>query len=133
MYIDGSWVDSEEGKTFDVVSPASGEVLGRFPKGSAEDAKAAVEVAVEAQETIARMPIQERCRLGVRVAEEIGKSVKEFAVDCSLEHGKPLRESIAEVEDAIPNLLQIVFISREQIIDHFHFAIRLLQKRPHQR
>ena len=105
MYINGKWVGSESGDTFDVVSPASGEVIGRFPKGAAEDAKAAVEAAVEAQETIAHMPIQERCRLGVRVTEEIKRYVKEYAVDCSLEHGKPLRESVVEVEDAIPNIL----------------------------
>ncbi len=105
MYLKGKWVDSESGETFDVVSPASGEVIGTFPKGTREDAKAAVETAVAAQETIARMPILERCKLGVRVTEEIEKYVKEYAVDCSLEHGKPLRESIIEVEDAIPNTL----------------------------
>lgn len=105
MYIDGKWVDSESSETFDVVSPASGEVIGTFPKGTVDDAKAAVEAAVAAQGTIARMSIQDRCKLGVRVADEIKRSIKEYAVDCSLEHGKPLRESIAEVEDAIPNVL----------------------------
>ena len=105
MYIGGKWVEAEDGDTFELVSPASGEILGTFPKGTAEDAKHAVEVAVEAQEKVARMPIQERCRLGARVAEEVRRFVKEYAVDCSLEHGKPLRESIVEVEDVIPNLL----------------------------
>lgn len=105
MYIDGKWVESESGETFDVVSPASGEIIGTFPKGTAEDGKHAVEVAVAAQERIARMPTAERCKLGVRITEEIRRYVKEYAVDCSLEHGKPFRESIAEVEDAIPNIL----------------------------
>ncbi|HKZ88920.1 MAG TPA: aldehyde dehydrogenase family protein, partial [Thermoplasmata archaeon] len=105
MYIAGKWVDSESDATFDVVSPASGEVIGTLPKGTEEDAKRAVEVAVEAQETVARMPIQERCRLGVKIVDEVRRFVKEYAVDCSLEHGKPLRESIVEVEDVIPNLL----------------------------
>lgn len=105
MYVDGKWIHSEGGETFDVVSPASGETLGTFPKGTAEDARHAVEVSVKAQERIARMPIAERCRLGARVAEEVRRFVKEYAVDCSLEHGKPLRESIVEVEDVIPNLL----------------------------
>ena len=105
MYIDGKWEDSESGKTFDVVSPASGEIIGTFPRGTREDANRAVEVAVEAQETVSRMPIQERCRLGVKITDEIRRYVKEYAVDCSLEHGKPLKESIIEVEDAIPNIL----------------------------
>ena len=105
MYVDGKWIESESGRTFDVVSPASGDVIGTFPKGTADDTKAAVEVAVRTQDTIRAMPIKERARLGVRITEEIGRSVKEYAVDCSLEHGKPLRESIAEVKDAIPNIL----------------------------
>ncbi len=105
MYIDGKWVESESGRTFNVVSPASGETIGTFPKGTAEDAKAAVDAAVEAQDTIRSMPIKERARLGVRITEEVGRYVKEYAVDCSLEHGKPLRESIGEVEDAVPNIL----------------------------
>ncbi|HLB68849.1 MAG TPA: aldehyde dehydrogenase family protein [Thermoplasmata archaeon] len=105
MYINGKWVESESRDTFNVVSPASGEVIGTFPKGTAEDAKAAVEAAVEAQDAVRNMPIRERARLGTRIAEEIGRYVKEYAVDCSLEHGKPLRESIAEVEDSIPNVL----------------------------
>src|SRR5881396_2886465 len=105
MYIGGKWVGSESDRSFEVTSPASGEVIGTFPKGTAEDAKAAVEAAVRAQGLISRMPLRERARLGGRIAEEIGRSVKEYAVDCSLEHGKPLRESVAEVEDAIPNIL----------------------------
>jgi len=88
MYVDGKWIESESGRTFDVVSPASGDVIGTFPKGTADDTKAAVEVAVRTQDTIRAMPIKERARLGVRITEEIGRSVKEYAVDCSLEHGK---------------------------------------------
>ncbi len=64
-----------------------------------------MDAAVAAQDTIRNMPIKERVRLGVRITEEISRSVKEYAIDCSLEHGKPLRESLAEVEDAIPNIL----------------------------
>ncbi len=105
MYINGKWLDSESGRTFDVVSPASGEVLGSFPMGTAQDAKAAVEAAVGAQSVIRNLSIRERALLGVRITQEIGRFIKEYAVDCSLEHGKPLRESLAEVEDAIPNIL----------------------------
>ncbi len=105
MYVNGAWTTGESEESFEVVSPASGEPLATVPKGTAEDAKAAVEAAVAAQDTIAQMPIRERCKLGVRITEEIRRSVKEYAIDCSLEHGKPLRESLAEVEDAITNIL----------------------------
>src|SRR3990170_77903 len=68
MYIDGKWVESEDRDTFRVVSPASGDVIATFPKGTAEDAKAAVEAAVAAQDRVRDMPIRERARLGSRVA-----------------------------------------------------------------
>ena len=76
MDIDGKWVGSESGRTFDVVSPASGEILGTLPKGTSEDAKAAVDAAVGAQDRIRTMPINEHARLGVRITEEIGRSIK---------------------------------------------------------
>jgi len=105
MYIDGSWVHAESGETFDVVSPVTGVVLATLPKGGAEDVKKAVECAVKAQETIARMPNAQRYELAVKVAEAVKAKIDEYAKDLTLEHGKPIRESLAEVTDAPPNIM----------------------------
>ena len=51
MFIDGEWVDSSSGKTFDVTNPATGEHLGTVPDGDAVDAEAAVAAATAAFST----------------------------------------------------------------------------------
>ena len=105
MYINGEWTPSESGETFNVVSPATGEILAKLPKGGPEDVKKAVESAVAAQEIIARMPNAKRTELATKVAEAIKANVSDFARDLTLEHGKPIRESIGEVADSAPNVL----------------------------
>ena len=40
MYIDGRWTDAASGETYDVVDPASEEVIARVPKGGVADAEA---------------------------------------------------------------------------------------------
>ena len=42
MYVDGAWVASESGATFDAVSPATGETFATLPKGTRADAGRAI-------------------------------------------------------------------------------------------
>jgi acyl-CoA reductase-like NAD-dependent aldehyde dehydrogenase len=51
------------------------------------------------------MPIPERVKLAYKAAELIKPYIEQHARELSLEQGKPIRESRAEVEDVIPNLL----------------------------
>ena len=45
MYIDGKWVDSSSGKTFEDHNPFSGDVYANVPAGTAEDARSAIDAA----------------------------------------------------------------------------------------
>ena len=45
MYVDGAWVDAVEGERFDVMDPATGEVVATVPAAGPRDAEAAVEAA----------------------------------------------------------------------------------------
>ena len=49
-FIGGEWVDAGSGETFESLSPATGEVLGTFPKSGAEDIDRAVAAAKTAFE-----------------------------------------------------------------------------------
>ena len=46
------------------------------------------------------------------------------------------RRAVANIQamelDAVPHLFEIVFVARQQAVDHFHFAVRLVQKRADQ-
>ncbi len=45
MYIDGKWVDSSSGKTFEDHNPFTGDVYANVPAGNAEDARGAIDAA----------------------------------------------------------------------------------------
>ena len=45
LYVDGKWCDALSGRTFDVLNPATGEVLGSAAHGSGPDARLAIEAA----------------------------------------------------------------------------------------
>jgi len=105
MYINGEWVDSESGETFEVISPATGEVLAVVPKATVEDVKRAIDAAEEAQKRIQSMSISERVKLVYKVAELIKPNIEQHARELTLEQGKPIREARIEVEDVIPNIL----------------------------
>jgi betaine-aldehyde dehydrogenase len=45
LFIDGAWVAPVKGKFLDVINPATEEVVGQIPAGTAEDVAAAVAAA----------------------------------------------------------------------------------------
>ena len=45
MFIDGEWVNSSDGATRDIISPATGEVIATVQEGTAEDANRAIAAA----------------------------------------------------------------------------------------
>ena len=60
-YINGKWVASSSGETFDNTNPANQkEVLGRFQKSNSQDLNKAVKSAVNAQEEWRNMPAPKR-------------------------------------------------------------------------
>jgi acyl-CoA reductase-like NAD-dependent aldehyde dehydrogenase len=60
MLIDGQLVDSSDGGWMDAVNPATEAVIGRFPKGTAEDVGRAVAAAERAQRDWADLPVPRR-------------------------------------------------------------------------
>lgn len=101
MHIDGRWVESEGGGTFEATSPATGEVLAHVPEGTREDARRAVAAANRAKAAIAGMPVWERSKLLLRMADAIDARREELARTLSLDQGKPYHtEALWEVDHA---------------------------------
>ena len=48
-YVAGEWVTAKNGKTFDVINPATGEVIASLPDLDVKDAKHAIDAAAIAQ------------------------------------------------------------------------------------
>jgi succinate-semialdehyde dehydrogenase/glutarate-semialdehyde dehydrogenase len=96
LYIGGEWRDGSKG-TFSVEDPATGETLCEIADASEADAKAALDAAVEAGPEWASHPPRERGEILRRAFETIIEHADELALLMTLEMGKPLKESKAEV------------------------------------
>src|SRR5215831_554051 len=97
MLIGGKWVDSQSGKTFPTVNPATGETICQVAEGDKADVDLAVKAARKAFESgpWAKMNASERGRLINRLADLIEQNKDELAALESLDNGKPLRDSLA--------------------------------------
>ncbi|HET7051178.1 MAG TPA: NAD-dependent succinate-semialdehyde dehydrogenase [Solirubrobacteraceae bacterium] len=96
LYIGGEWRDGSKG-TFSVEDPATGETLVEVADASEDDAKAALDAAAAAGPEWAAYPPRERGEILRRAFEKIIANADELALLMTLEMGKPLKESKAEV------------------------------------
>jgi succinate-semialdehyde dehydrogenase/glutarate-semialdehyde dehydrogenase len=96
LLIAGEWRDGSKG-TLSVEDPSTGEPLCDVADASSDDAKAALDAAVEAGPQWASHPPRERGEILRRAFEAIAKRADELALLMTLEMGKPLKESKAEI------------------------------------
>jgi succinate-semialdehyde dehydrogenase / glutarate-semialdehyde dehydrogenase len=96
LYIGGEWRDGAKG-TLSVEDPSTGESLTDVADASTDDAKAALDAAVEAGPEWAQHPPRERGEILRRAFEMIVERADDLALLMTLEMGKPLKESKAEI------------------------------------
>ena len=103
MYINGEWVDSFENDRMEILNPANGEVIASAALGTAEDVDSAVQAAKHAfyEGGWWDTPAVERARLLFEVAAKLEERADEFARLETLNNGKPLREAVYDVADAV--------------------------------
>jgi succinate-semialdehyde dehydrogenase/glutarate-semialdehyde dehydrogenase len=97
LLIGGKWVDSSSGKTLAVEDPATGETLAEIADATVDDAKAALGAADEAFKTFRDVAPRERADILRAVYDAMMARADELALLMTLEMGKPLVESKAEV------------------------------------
>lgn len=90
-FVDGGLVRAKSGKTFDVVNPATQEVVGKAALGDAADVEAAVTAAAAAQKEWARMAARQRGKLVSECGRLLAEHVDELGRLIALETGKALR------------------------------------------
>lgn len=101
-YIDGAWVESETGDTFETTDPANtDEVVARAQHSSREDAVRAIEAAGAAQAEWEATPGPARGKVLKRTAELLADRKEELTETLSTEEGKTLAEARPEVQRAI--------------------------------
>lgn len=103
MYINGKWCDSSKGETIDVNNPANGEKIAEIPRGSEEDVDGAVQAARKAFESDAWRKVKpfERGDILFQIADKLEQAKDEIAELETVDVGKPLSQSYADVEAAV--------------------------------
>lgn len=100
LLIDGSWTDGEEGLSIPVVNPVNNAIIGSVSHASKSDLDKALQAA-EAGFSVWKntLPI-DRNKLMRKAASLLRERTSSIATIMTMEQGKPLSESIAEVNAA---------------------------------
>lgn len=96
QYIDGAWAGAGDGGTWDVVNPATEEVVHTVPFGGREDCRAAIEAAARAFPAWSRRTPYERGVILQKAAGRMRELADELARTTVLECGKPFAQARGE-------------------------------------
>jgi alpha-ketoglutaric semialdehyde dehydrogenase len=100
-YIDGQWVESASGETFDRKNPATGELVATYTKSGAVDVDRAVAAAVKAFKSWRLYPAPKRGEILYKVAQLLVEQKEQFAREMTEEMGKVISEARGDVQEAI--------------------------------
>ncbi len=122
MIIEGQRVQAASGETYDVMNPATGEVVERVPAGGAEDVDRAARAAAKAQATWGRLAPAERAKILHKAAAHAHSKVDEIAPILTREQGKTLLESKIEAERFADNIAWFADLADKVHGEHVNLA-----------
>lgn len=97
LFVGGRWQPATGGKTFDVLDPATGEVLCAVADASPEDGRRALDAAVAAQPAMAALSPRQRADILTRAFDLLHQRIDDLAALMTAEMGKPLAEARGEI------------------------------------
>ncbi len=106
LYIGGAWVPASGGGRWELVNPATEELIEEVPYGDASDARLAIDAAAEAFPAWSRRTAYDRAAILDRAADLITQRLDQLAQRTSEESGKPLAQARGEWAGA-PNYLRV--------------------------
>lgn len=98
-YINGQWVGHEENR-FQVINPSTGEMVGTVTRGGKAETKQAIEAASASFESWSQKTASERSQFLYKLHQLILEEKQELAELMTCELGRPLKESLGEVDYA---------------------------------
>jgi succinate-semialdehyde dehydrogenase/glutarate-semialdehyde dehydrogenase len=100
QFIDGKWQKAEKGETYEVINPATEEILGKASKASEADVSKALKSAEKGLQIWKNTPPWQRSKIIRKIADLIRERTDVLAKWLTLEVGKPLTEAAGEVGGA---------------------------------
>ncbi len=110
MFINGEWVIRED---LEVFNPYTYETIGKITSLSRDEVKYAIEVANEHKEFMKNLSPSKRYNLLMNIAKEISENKEKFARTISLDVGKPIKQSIIEVDRTLTTFRLSAFYAKE--------------------
>jgi len=98
MFIAGESVASVSGQTYEVINPATGDVVDSVAKGVEADMRAAIDSADAAFQAWADTSAESRAQLILKGVELVKKEIADLSVTLTKEQGKPVGDSQREIE-----------------------------------
>lgn len=97
-FIDGQWLNADNGQVIQVVNPATDEIIGTVPKMGGNETKRAINAAQTAQIAWRKKTAKERSVILRRWYELMEENKDDLALILTLEQGKPLAEAKGEIQ-----------------------------------
>jgi succinate-semialdehyde dehydrogenase/glutarate-semialdehyde dehydrogenase len=102
LFVDGHWTAGVVGDdVIDVIDPATGQIIGHPPAASTSQVRAATTAAARSFADWSRLPGKERGDLLRRAADILSGTLDSDAATMTLEQGKTLAESRAEMNSIV--------------------------------
>lgn len=98
------WTMGRQKRKINVLNPFDGSVIDTVPKGTVQDADAALASAVRGAEAMAKLPAFERYTILHKAAQLMAERVEDLGRTITLEEGKTLAEGIGEAKRAIETI-----------------------------
>jgi len=99
-YIDGAWIDADNGETIAVLNPATGETIAHVPHMGALETRRAIEAANTAWPAWRKKTAKERAAILRKWSDLMLENADDLALLMTLEQGKPLKEAKGEIQYA---------------------------------
>ncbi len=96
LYINGEWLDGDSGATFNIINPATEEVITQVASAEIEDAKKAVDAAEGAFQSWAKVSPRDKSVILRKAYELFSDRIEHFAELITLENGKAYGDSKGE-------------------------------------
>jgi succinate-semialdehyde dehydrogenase/glutarate-semialdehyde dehydrogenase len=98
MYINGEWVNANDGSTFDVLNPSNGDKIGEVANGDRKDVQKAIDSAWHALDPWSRLTAYQRSEYLYKAYELMMENREHLARVMTEEQGKPLKSSRGEIQ-----------------------------------
>jgi succinate-semialdehyde dehydrogenase / glutarate-semialdehyde dehydrogenase len=97
LFIGGQWREASGGQRIDVIDPSTERPLASVADATVDDGRAALDAAVAAQRDWSRTAPRDRGEILRAAFEKVMERKDDLALLMTLEMGKPLKESLAEI------------------------------------